>query len=231
MTAEQVDSVPVNLRIVSSDPVTHAGLAAIADRDKTIQLVEEAAELAGGSDAVPDVVLLNEPTSQAELLEIVQDVARCHANTCTTPEVIVVTRRECDDMIVTALRVGVRGYLTRVSSPHELTHAIRLVASGGAAFSQCVADRVGLLLDTRQPPSAASIPGLTEREQEILGLLADGLSNRQISQRLFLAEKTVRNYVSRILAKLNAVDRTAAALIARDAGLSNATATVNAATG
>lgn len=231
MIAERNNDLSINLRIMSSDPVTHAGLAAIADQDETIRLMGDAPERTGQhDDAVPDVVLLDEPTSKAELCETVQEVARCYAGT-TGPEVIVVTRDEPDDLIITALRAGVPGYLTKLSSRQELMHAIRLVACGGAAFSPCVADRFCVLLDTHDAPPTAAIPGLTERELEILGLLADGLSNRQISQRLFLAEKTVRNYVSRILAKVDAVDRTEAAIIGRDSGLGNAAATVGAAVG
>ena len=135
------------------------------------------------------------------------------------PQIVVVSQNEYDDVIVSALRLGVNGYLARIASPEELLQSLPIVARGGAAFSPTIAARFSKYFATMQRlPEPPEFSRLTAREGEILKLLADGLNNRQIARRLFLAEKTVRNYVSRIFTKLEVHDRAAAALRARDAG-------------
>lgn len=130
-----------------------------------------------------------------------------------------VSQNDYDDVIVSALRLGVNGYLARIASPEELFESLHIVARGGAAFSPTIAARFSRFFATVQRlPEPSEFSRLTSREAEILELLADGMNNRQIARRLFLAEKTVRNYVSRIFTKLEVHDRAAAVLRARDAG-------------
>ncbi|MFF7599056.1 response regulator transcription factor [Streptomyces mirabilis] len=114
---------------------------------------------------------------------------------------------------------GLRWYLARIASPEELFQELHIVARGGAAFSPTIAARFSRFFATIQRlPEPPEFSQLTSRETEVLELLADGMNNRQIARRLFLAEKTVRNYVSRIFTKLEVHDRAAAVLRARDAG-------------
>jgi DNA-binding NarL/FixJ family response regulator len=121
------------------------------------------------------------------------------------------------------LRAGARGYLLKAVSGEELADAIRTVAAGGALIDPSVTRKVvaefARLGQTRRSGSAKLAEPLSGREEEVLRLLADGYSNREIAGRLFLAEGTVKNYVSSILGKIGARDRTQAALKARELGL------------
>jgi DNA-binding NarL/FixJ family response regulator len=133
------------------------------------------------------------------------------------PLVLVVTMVDDDDTVVAALRAGARGYVLKGSTGEEIAGAVRTVAAGGAVFGAGVASQVLAL--TSLPTRAASGPGpegLTERERDVLALVAEGASNAQIARSLGLSLKTVQNYVSRILDKLQVTDRTQAALRARN---------------
>jgi DNA-binding NarL/FixJ family response regulator len=125
--------------------------------------------------------------------------------------VLVVTMVDDDDTVVAALRAGARGYVLKGAAGEEIAAAVRTVASGGAVFGPGVAAQVLRL--SREP--AADPDGLTDRERDVLSLLADGASNSQIARQLGLSLKTVQNYVSRILDKLQVSDRTQAALHAQ----------------
>jgi DNA-binding NarL/FixJ family response regulator len=129
---------------------------------------------------------------------------------------------EDDESVLAAMRAGARGYLLKGAGGAETMQAIRTVASGGAIFSPTVAQQVLRTLTARHPTSgnfAELFPELTERERDVLHLLAQGFTNTAIAERLYLGPKTVRNYVSNIFSKLQVVDRTQAALRAREAGL------------
>ncbi|WP_181799445.1 response regulator transcription factor [Kitasatospora acidiphila] len=216
----------INLFILSDDPVALAGLEAIVEQDEQVSLIGRAMPRCDAfrclerSASRPHVVILGEPASARTVFEDVQRIVAAYRGEESRPRIIVVSQNDDDDRIVAALRVGVHGYLTRVGSPEELLQSIRLVASGGAAFCPTVAARLSRYVSSvRNPPAPTGLADLTDREREILGLIADGLGNQQIAHRLFLAEKTVRNYVSRIFTKLDVHDRTAVAVQARDAGL------------
>jgi DNA-binding NarL/FixJ family response regulator len=131
--------------------------------------------------------------------------------------VLVISMVDDDDSVFAALAAGARGYVLKGASAAEITAALRTVAAGGAVFGAGIASR---LLANRPvllsgPASASQQHDLTAREREVLDLLADGASNRQIARSLGLSLKTVQNHVSRILDKLQAADRTQAALRAR----------------
>jgi DNA-binding NarL/FixJ family response regulator len=138
-------------------------------------------------------------------------------------KVIVLTTFDDDDDVFEALRAGAVGYLLKDVSSHELTEAIRVAARGESFLQPSIASKVLAELK-RQPgrPTAAGaelVEPLTEREEQVLRELARGASNREIAERVYLAEGTVKNYVSSILGKLGVTDRTAAALKARDLGI------------
>ena len=121
-----------------------------------------------------------------------------------------------DDSVFAALTAGARGYLLKGATAEEITAALRTVAAGGAVFGAGIAGRI--LAGAPLPRAGRAVPAgeeLTAREREVLDLLADGQSNRQIARTLGLSLKTVQNHVSRILDKLQATDRTQAALRAR----------------
>jgi len=219
-------SMKIKLFILSEDAVFLAGLEAIVARDDMISLIGGAVIGPDGircldhTELKPDVVILGEPLSKKVICEIVSHIESEYRHDESRPKIIVVSQNDSDDVIVAALRVGVNGYFARIASAEDLLHSLRIVANGGAAFSPTIAARFsGYFATMHNLPKLAGISDLTHRELQILELLAGGLGNRQIARRLFLTEKTVRNYVSRIFAKLDVHDRTAAALHARNAGL------------
>lgn len=139
--------------------------------------------------------------------------------TGTTTKVLVLTMHAEEEAVVRALRAGARGYLLKDSGRDEIEWAIRTVAGGGTVLGAGVGNRlVDAVSGSRASPSLAPFPSLTDRERELLELLAQGRSNAEIARTLFLSQKTVRNRVSTIFAKLGVHDRPQAIIAARDAG-------------
>jgi DNA-binding NarL/FixJ family response regulator len=203
--------------VVDDHPIFRAGLCAIIDAAPDLTVVAEAAT---GLEAVelamstrPDVVLmdLNMPD-----LGGVEATRRILADTPTT-RVLVLTMIDRDAALAASLRAGARGYLLKGSDRTEVINAIRAVASGEALLSAQMADRLPALL-TATPASRSDFPDLTARENQILNLLAEGRDNADIAHELALSLKTVRNYVSSILTKLEVPGRAQAIVKARDAG-------------
>ncbi|HJQ07254.1 MAG TPA: response regulator transcription factor [Nocardioides sp.] len=202
--------------VVDDHPVFREGLGASLDAMPGIAVSAlaadgpEAVDLAGGEI---DVVLmdLNLPTMSG-----VEATARI----CAAPDppaVLVVTMVDDDDTVLAAMKAGARGYVLKGSTGEEIAAAVTTVAAGGAVFGSGIAARVlaATAADTGPARSSAYV-GLTEREADVLRLLGEGRSNQQIARALGLSVKTVQNYVSRILDKLQVSDRTQAALRARD---------------
>ena len=148
-------------------------------------------------------------------------VARCPAT-----QVLVLSMHEGADSVLAALRAGARGYLVKGATKQEVARALHDVAAGGAVFGGTVAEQVlgqGARVARARPVAGRSrFPHLTDRELEVLDLVAAGLSNAAIASRLYLSDKTVRNVVSNVLAKVGAPDRAAAIVMAREAGLGSA---------
>ena len=125
-----------------------------------------------------------------------------------------------DDSVLAALRAGARGYLLKGAEGEETLRAIRAVAGGQAIFGPGVAERMlDYLAQPSLPAGGEPFPELTPREREVLNLLARGLTNRAIAERLVLSPKTIRNHVSNVFGKLQVADRSEAIIRARDAGL------------
>jgi len=134
--------------------------------------------------------------------------------------VLVLTMYDDDDSVFAAMQAGARGYLLKGASKKEMLRAIRDVASGSAIFSPAIARRMmGYFNQIRNQPAAHAFPELTQRERDVLALMAQHHSNQEIAQLLSLSPKTVRNYTSNIFAKLQVADRAEAIIRARDAGL------------
>lgn len=205
--------------IVDDHPVFRDGLAAVIAATPDMTVVGAVAD---GADAVTeagrtevDVILmdLNLPTMSG--VEATAVICQRPA----PPAILALTMVDDDDTVLAAVRAGARGYVLKGAPGDEIAAAIRTVAGGGAVFGAGVAARV-LAATSGGPAPAAPRPrdDLTEREREVLALIAEGASNAQIARSLNLSLKTVQNYVSRILDKLQVADRTQAALLERDRG-------------
>jgi len=204
--------------VVDDHPVFRDGLVALLTSLPDMQVAGAAADgpqaLEAAAAGNVDVVLmdLNLPTISGI------DVTRLIGRLPNPPMVLVVTMVDDDETVVAAMRAGARGYVLKGSTGDQIAAAIRTVVAGGAVLGPGVAAQV-LAGAAAARPSGGPAAGLTERESEVLALLAEGSSNAQIAHYLGLSLKTVQNYVSRILDKLQVADRTQAALRARDGGV------------
>lgn len=198
--------------IVEDHPVYRDGLAALVESLPDLEVAGLAADGPEALEAVAvgqvDVVLmdLNLPTMSG-----VDTTARIMTLT-NPPAVLVITMVDDEDTVVAAMRAGARGYILKGSAGDDVAAAVRTVAAGGAVLGAGVANHILTIGAATAKPN----DGLTDREREVLDLLAAGASNAQIARTLVLSVKTVQNYVSRILDKLQVADRTQAALLARD---------------
>jgi len=202
--------------VVDDHPIFRDGIAALVASLPDMDVVATASDGPEALDVVRtksvDVVLmdLNLPTMSG-----VEATATITAMP-DAPAVLVITMVDDDDTVVAALRAGARGYVLKGAPGEEIAAAVRTVVAGGAVFGAGVAAQV-LALGANPGAAAAgrdNDAGLTEREQQVLALIAEGASNPQIARTLDLSLKTVQNYVSRILDKLQVADRTQAALLA-----------------
>jgi DNA-binding NarL/FixJ family response regulator len=210
----------IRVLIADDHPLFRGGLRSLLESVADMEVVgeattgEESIELARSSS--PDVVVmdlnmpgLNGIEATRRILESTKDV-----------HVLVMTMHEDDEAVFAALRAGAHGYQLKGALQAETLRAIRAVANGEAILGPTIAVRLQGYLTT--PPAtdpAHAFPQLTERELEVLQLLAERCTNAEIAAQLFLSQKTVRNYVSGILAKLQVADRAEARLIARAAGI------------
>jgi DNA-binding NarL/FixJ family response regulator len=217
MTSDTGDTIRVLL--ADDHAPFRSGLATLLE---TVPGVEVAGQAATGEEAVaraassqPDVVVmdLNMP-----VLDGIEATRRIVA---TSPHiaVLVVSMYEADDQVFGALKAGARGYLLKGADRGELVRAIRSVASGEAIFGPGIARRLVAFFAARPEVEPTIFPELTDREREILDLVARGMSNTEITNRLVLSPKTVRNHVSNIFSKLQVADRAQAIVRAREAGM------------
>jgi DNA-binding NarL/FixJ family response regulator len=202
--------------VVDDHPIFRDGLVGMLETVAELEVVARAGTAAEAVDAVvrhrPDVVLMDLNLPDRSGVEATADVLRRAPATA----VLVLTMVDDDDTVLSALVAGARGYLLKGASAADVVAAVRTVAAGGAVFGAGVAGR---LLDRavalRRPSTVDPVEPLTAREQEVLDQIALGASNASIARQLGLSVKTVQNHVSRILDKLQAGDRTQAALRAR----------------
>src|SRR5215212_9918308 len=167
----------------------------------------------GRLDGVADVEVVGEASNGNEAVKLAQKLE---------PAVILMDVKmfEDDDSVFAAMRAGAKGYLLKDSGGEGVVHAIRAVASCEAVFGPGVAERImGFFSAPRASAPQRAFPELTEREEEVLSLVAQGKANREIARQLFVSLKTVRNHVSNILLKLQVADRAQAVIRARDAGM------------
>jgi DNA-binding NarL/FixJ family response regulator len=210
---------PVRVLIADDHPVFRDGLASLLATQPDIAVVATAGD---GAEAValaaehrPDVVVMD---LQMPVMNGI-DATRRIVEELPGVRVLVFTMGEEDGTVLAAMRAGARGYLVKGASQDEVNRAISTVRAGGLVFGASLALRIADLLSGSVAPDRSAFPELTERELQILDLIAAGRNNAQIAQSLYLAPKTVRNNVSNILSKLQATDRAEVIIRARDAGL------------
>lgn len=212
----------IRVVVVDDHGIIRDGLRAALGTRADLAVVGEAATgneaVAVVEDTVPDVVLmdLNLPDIDGET------ATRRIVEAGSPARVLVLTMSTDDDALLRALRAGAKGYLLKDAGRDEIEWAIRTVASGGMVVGGRAADQLLATVTGSAASSLAPFPQLTDRERELLELLAQGRSNEAMARALFLSQKTVRNRMSAIIAKPGVNDRTAAIIAARDAGFGRA---------
>jgi DNA-binding NarL/FixJ family response regulator len=225
MTAgHPADGAPTRCLIADDQAMVREGFAAVLTAQPGLVVVGQAAD---GADAVrqagqlrPDVVLMDIRMPVLDGLQATRQLlAPGHPG---RPRVLMLTTFDLDDYVYEALRAGASGFLLKDATAAELVHAVRVVAAGDALLAPSVTRR--LIADFASQPRAdaplpRSLTALTQRETEVLRLIARGLSNTEISGTLVIAEQTTKTHVGRILAKLDLRDRAQAVVVAYESGL------------
>jgi DNA-binding NarL/FixJ family response regulator len=212
------------IRVVMADD--HAmfvrAVTTLLDSEPDIEIVATAAT---GEEAVrraidhqPDVVLMDLHMPDLNGIEATRQLATAAPHI----GVLVLTMFDDDESVSAALREGARGYLLKGARQDEIVRAIRAVHAGDVIIGRALAKKLGAIMSSTPAPATRSFPELTDRELEVLDEMARGLDNSTIGRHLFLSEKTVRNYVSSIFAKLGVAGRSEAIVQAREAGLGRA---------
>lgn len=213
----------IRILLVDDQRLMRDGLRTLFELESDLEVVGEAehgqAALASYAELIPDVVLMD---VRMPVMDGVEATRRL-VERWTRARVIILTTFDDDEYVIEGLRAGALGYLLKDVSGQELADAIRKVMRGGALIEPSVARKVLTEFARLAPATSqarASLPEpLSSREQEVVKLLSEGLTNREIARQLHLAEGTVKNYVTSILGKIDARDRTQAALRARELGL------------
>jgi DNA-binding NarL/FixJ family response regulator len=209
------------IRVVVADdhPVFRSGLRALIEDSPMLTCAGVAAD---GAEAVricleqvPDVVLMDVRMPELSGVDAIRQVLAAHP----TVRVLVLTMLEDDTSLLACLRAGARGYVLKGATPEEIVNAVVTVADGHTVLGSQVAARITELATSGASTRAYPFPELTQRERDVLELLASGRSNSDIATRLALSEKTVRNNVSALFAKLRTADRAETIVRARDAGI------------
>jgi NarL family two-component system response regulator LiaR len=211
---------PIRVLIVDDHAIVRKGISALLSTEPDIQVLGEATNGAEGVEKAetlrPDVVLMDMVMPKMDGIEATRRITALDSG----PRVLVLTSFAADDKVFPAIKAGALGYLLKDSGPNDLIRAIRQVYRGEPSLEPAIASKV--LFELAHPPKAEpTTDPLTEREMEVLRLLAQGYSNRQIADALVITEMTVRAHVSNILGKLHLASRTQAALFALREGLAS----------
>jgi DNA-binding NarL/FixJ family response regulator len=205
----------IRVLIVDDHPLFRDGMAGLLS---AVPDVEVAGAVGSGEEAV---AWCGRATADVVLMDInlpgISGVEATRRVLARSPRaaVLVVSMVDDDDNVVAALTAGARGYVLKEASPDEIVAALRTVTAGGAVFGATIAARLVTTAARERPSALVDRESFTARERDVLDLMAEGASNRQIARQLDLSLKTVQNHVSRILDKLQAADRTQAVLRAR----------------
>jgi DNA-binding NarL/FixJ family response regulator len=212
----------ISVVLADDQPLVRAGFRLILEAEDDLDVVGEAGD---GAEAVtaaerlqPQVVLMDVQMPKLDGLEATRQIAN---NPHVRTRVLILTTFERDDYVFEALRAGASGFMLKNAAPEDLVRAVRVVAAGEALLAPSITRRVIEDYAQRPPPpkNAAGLDQLTERELEVLLLLATGKSNAELAQQLYLGEGTVKTHVSHLLSKLGLRDRVQAVVFAYENGL------------
>jgi DNA-binding NarL/FixJ family response regulator len=210
----------IRVLIADDHQLFRDGLRALLESAPDTEVVGEAASgqeaIRLAAERLPHLILMDLQMPDLDGIEATRQIVEAN------PEIniLMVTMFEDDQSVFAAMRAGARGYVVKGVKHNEMLRAIRAVASGEAIFSPSIASRMmDFFATSRRVIPAEAFPELTDREQEVLNLMARGDSNADIAQELIISIKTVRNHVSNIFGKLQVADRAQAVIRAREAGL------------
>jgi DNA-binding NarL/FixJ family response regulator len=213
----------ISVLLVDDQALVRAGFRALLDAQDDIEVVAEAAD---GEQAVrlarthkPDIVLMDIRMPGMDGLQATRTIAA--DDTLSGVRVVILTTFDLDEYVFEALRVGASGFLVKSTEPAELVHAVRVVTAGDALLSPGVTKRLVAEFAERakEPGPAPALDALTDREREVMGLVAEGLSNEEIAERLVVSPATAKTHVSRAMVKLGARDRAQLVVFAFETGL------------
>lgn len=210
----------IRVLIADDHPLIRSGMRTLLGTADDLQVVGEAGSgdeaVAQATKVQPDVIVMDLRMPGINGIEATRRILDTNPHI----RILVVTLFEDDDSVFAALRAGARGYVLKEANEEEVLRAIRAVSSGDAIFSATIAQRLIDFFATPKPAAALQpFPELTDRERDVLRLIAQGRNNAEIAYELVLSMKTVRNYISSIFSKLHVADRAQAIVRARDAGL------------
>ncbi|HEX4306125.1 MAG TPA: response regulator transcription factor [Solirubrobacterales bacterium] len=213
----------IRVLLADDQSLVRAGFRALLEAREDIEVVAEAAD---GAEAValsaqlrPDVALMDIRMPGVDGLEATRLIVTDPA--LDAVRVVILTTFELDEYLFEALRVGASGFLVKDTEPEDLATAVRVVAAGDALISPSMTRRLVAEFAARakEPTPAAELDELTDREREVMALVGEGLSNREIAAKLFLSPATARTHVSRAMGKLGARDRSQLVVLAYETGL------------
>ena len=214
----------IRVLVADDQALVRAGFVVLLDAQDGIEVIAEAdtgvAALAAARKLRPDVVLMDIRMPEMDGLAATRAIAADPA--LAAVRVVVLTTFELDEYVFEAMRAGASGFLVKHTEPAELVRAVRVVAEGEALLSPSVTRRLvsEFAARTKQPAGQpVALTELTSREREVMGLVAEGLTNAEIGEQLFMSPATARTHVSRILTKLGARDRTQLVVMAYESGL------------
>jgi DNA-binding NarL/FixJ family response regulator len=213
----------IQVLVADDQAAVRGGFAALVDAQDDMSVAGQAADGRSAVDLArrvfPHVVLMDIRMPKLDGLEATRLI--CSDASLTQTRVLILTTFDLDDYVYAALRAGASGFLLKDAGPTELLHAIRTIAEGDALLAPSITRRLISEFAKRPDPVPAvpeEISGLTEREREILRLVAEGLSNGEIAQRLVISPLTAKTHVGRVLAKLNCRDRAQLVALAYETG-------------
>jgi DNA-binding NarL/FixJ family response regulator len=213
----------IRVLIADDQPLVRTGLRMILGAESDIEVVGEVADgrsaVTAATELSPDVILMDVRMPEVDGIEATRIVTAFD----NPPRVLVLTTFDLDEVVYDALRSGASGFLLKDAPEERLTTAIRVVAEGGSLFAPSVTRRLIEEFARHSPRPHHDLTGLTEREQEVLRLVARGLSNAEIATTLFVSENTVKTHVARLLMKLGVRDRVQAVVLAYESGLVHTT--------